>query len=207
MYRPRKQPFQLLRSFVLADAFTFANASCGTVSIFLCLNYLAEGRPGFVWAIFVLLPLALVFDVLDGYIARWRHRQSPLGADLDSLADSVSFGVAPAILGFTLGLRGFWDAVILTFFVACGISRLARYNVTASALADASGKVRYYEGVPIPMNLLIVVLLALAFATGNFGPQVWFGAYELGLGTLHPLTLIYAVSGFAMSSTLRIPKL
>lgn len=207
MYRPRKQPFQLLRSFVLADAFTFANASCGTVSIFLCLNYLAEGRPGFVWAIFVLLPLALVFDVLDGYIARWRHRQSPLGADLDSLADSVSFGVAPAMLGFTLGLRGFWDAVILTFFVACGISRLARYNVTASALADASGKVRYYEGVPIPMNLLIVVLLALAFATGNFGPQVWFGAYELGLGTLHPLTLIYAVSGFAMSSTLRIPKL
>lgn len=207
MYRPRKQPFQLLRSFVLADAFTFANASCGTVSIFLCLNYLAEGRPGFVWAIFVLLPLALVFDVLDGYIARRRHRQSPLGADLDSLADSVSFGVAPAMLGFTLGLRGFWDAVILTFFVACGISRLARYNVTASALADASGKVRYYEGVPIPMNLLIVVLLALAFATGNFGPQVWFGAYELGLGTLHPLTLIYAVSGFAMSSTLRIPKL
>jgi CDP-diacylglycerol--serine O-phosphatidyltransferase len=55
----------------------------------------------------VLQPLAVVCDVLDGYVARLnRKRQSILGADLDSLADVISFGVAPAVLGFTLGLRG-----------------------------------------------------------------------------------------------------
>ena len=58
----------------------------------------------------LLLPLALVCDVLDGYVARLdRSRQSRLGADLDSLADVISFGVAPAVLGYTLGLRGGWD--------------------------------------------------------------------------------------------------
>ena len=207
MSSPRKH-FRLLRSFALADVLTFANATCGTVSIFLCLSFLAEGQRGLVWAIFVLLPLALAFDALDGYIARWRRQPSPFGADLDSLADSVSFGVAPAMLGFTLGLRGFWDVVILTFFVACGISRLARYNVTADSLADATGKVRYYEGMPIPMNLIIVIMLGIIFATDHIGPRIWLGEVQLGLGTLHPLTLVYAASGVAMvSSTLRIPKL
>ena len=75
--------------------------------------------------------------MLDGYVARLnRARQSVLGADLDSLADVISFGVAPAVLGFTLGLRGGWDMLVLTYFVVCGVSRLARFNVTAAALAD-----------------------------------------------------------------------
>src|SRR5574339_277381 len=79
----------------------------------------------------------------NGIVARGR-RHSPFGADLDSLADVVSFGVAPAVLGFTLGLRGGWDALVLTYFVVCGVSRLARFNVTAAALTDAgTGKVRY----------------------------------------------------------------
>ena len=72
--------------------------------------------------------------MLDGYVARLnRTRQSVLGADLDSLADVISFGVAPAVLGFTLGLRGGWDMLVLTYFVVCGVSRLARFNVTAAA--------------------------------------------------------------------------
>ena len=81
---------------------------------------------------------------------------SVLGSDLDSLADVVSFGVAPAVLGFTLGLRGAWDIVILAYFVVCGISRLARFNVTAAALTGASGKVEYFEGTPIPTSIVIV---------------------------------------------------
>jgi CDP-diacylglycerol---serine O-phosphatidyltransferase len=203
---PRRTHFQMLRSFTAADLFTFANASCGMLSLFLCLNYVAEHERRFLWAAFVLLPLALVFDVFDGYVAR-RHRSSLLGAELDSLADSLSFGVAPAVLGFTLGLRGFWDIIILTFFVACGISRLARYNVTHAALADETGKVRYYEGLPIPTNLAIVIMLGIAFAQGRVDGLLWFGAYQLGLGMFHPLALIYALSGCAMiSSTLRIPK-
>jgi CDP-diacylglycerol--serine O-phosphatidyltransferase len=93
--------------------------------------------------------------VLDGYVARLdRSRQSTLGADLDSLADVISFGVAPAVLGFTLGLRGGWDMLCLTYFVVCGVSRLARFNVTAEALADTeTGKVKYFEGTPIPTSI------------------------------------------------------
>jgi CDP-diacylglycerol--serine O-phosphatidyltransferase len=149
-----------------------------------------------------------VCDVLDGYVARLnRKRQSVLGADLDSLADVISFGVAPAVLGFTLGLRGGWDMLILTYFVICGVSRLARFNVTAAALSDESGKVKYFEGTPIPSSILIVALLGVAFYLRATGPDLWFGVYRLGPAALHPLTLVYALSGAGMiSATLRIPK-
>src|SRR5687768_1994594 len=133
----RRRHISMLRTYTWADLLTIANASCGTISIFLCLDYLATGNPRFFWAAFFLLPAALVCDVLDGYVARLnKKRQSVLGADLDSLADVISFGVAPAVLGFTLGLRGGWDMAILTYFVVCGVSRLARFNVTSAELAD-----------------------------------------------------------------------
>ena len=199
----------MLRSYTAADAFTIANATCGTICIFLCLDYLAEGNPRLLWIAFLLLPLALVCDVLDGYVARLnRRRQSVLGADLDSLADIISFGVAPAMLGFTLGMRGGWDMLLLTFFVICGVSRLARFNVTAVALADEStGKVKYFEGTPIPTSIGIVALLGLAFFTGRIDEQLWLGAYRLGPAGIHPLTIVYGLSGSAMiSATLRIPK-
>ncbi len=97
----------MLRSYTPADALTIGNASCGTVAIFLCLDYVATGNPRFFWVAFFLLPVALVLDVLDGYVARLnKNRQSVLGGDLDSLSDVISFGVATAVLGFTLGLRG-----------------------------------------------------------------------------------------------------
>src|SRR5207237_8462407 len=96
-------------------------------------------------------PAALVFGVLDGRIARRRHTHSALGRELDSLADVISFGVAPAALGFAAGLRGGWDWVALLYFVCCGVSRLARYNVTAEMLSDGKDKVAYFEGTPIPM--------------------------------------------------------
>jgi len=199
----------MLRSYTPADALTIGNAACGTIAIFLCLDYLATGSPRFLWTAFVLLPLALVCDVLDGYVARLnRRRQSTLGADLDSLADVISFGVAPAVLGFTLGLRGGWDMLILTYFVVCGVSRLARFNVTADALADAdTGKVKYFEGTPIPTSIAIVLLLGAAFYLGRVDEQVWLGATRIAGAQLHPLTLIYAASGSAMiSATLRVPK-
>jgi CDP-diacylglycerol---serine O-phosphatidyltransferase len=208
MGKPRRAHLQMLRSFTWADLFTFGNVSCGTVSLFLCLYYLTEGQRGFLWAIFGLLPLAAVFDGLDGYVARRWGQGSTLGTELDSLADIISFGIAPAVLAFSLGLRGFWDVMVLTYYVGCGISRLARYNVTHAALADATGKVKYYEGIPIPSNLFIVILLGIAFVLGRIDEALWFGAYQLGWGVLHPLTLIYALSGTAMvSSTLRVPKL
>jgi CDP-diacylglycerol--serine O-phosphatidyltransferase len=205
---PRRH-MSMLRSYTAADAFTIGNAACGTIAIFLCLDYLAEQNARFLWTAFLLLPLALVCDVLDGYVARLNPlRQSVLGADLDSLADVISFGVAPAVLGFTLGLRGGWDMLILTYFVVCGVSRLARFNVTAEDLADAdTGKVKYFEGTPIPTSILIVLLLGIAMWLGRTDAELWLGVYRVGPASIHPLTLVYAASGSAMiSATLRVPK-
>jgi CDP-diacylglycerol--serine O-phosphatidyltransferase len=205
----RRRHISMIRSYTWADVLTIGNASCGTISIFLCLDYLATDNRRFFWAAFFLLPAALVCDVLDGYVARLnKKRQSVLGADLDSLADVISFGVAPAVLGFTLGLRGGWDMAILTYFVVCGVSRLARFNVTSAELADeTTGKVKYFEGTPIPTSIVIVLLLGAAQWLGRVDDNLWFGVYQIGPALLHPLSLIYGASGSAMiSATLRIPK-
>ena len=203
----RKKHLSMFRSYTVADLFTLGNATCGTISILLCLNYLAEGRNRFFWIAFMLLFAALFFDIFDGYWARRSGRQSLMGADLDSLSDIISFGVAPAVLGFTLGMRGGWDMGILAFFVVCGISRLARFNVTADALSEGTGKVKYFEGTPIPTSILIVVMLGVAFSMQAIETDLWFGVYRVGFALFHPLTLIYAVSGMGMiSATIRIPK-
>jgi CDP-diacylglycerol--serine O-phosphatidyltransferase len=199
----------MLRSYTVADALTIGNAICGTIAIFLCLDYLATGNSRFMWTAFLLLPLALICDFFDGYVARAQpHRQSVLGGDLDSLADVISFGVSPAVLGFTLGMRDGWDMVCLTYFVVCGVSRLARFNVTAASLADAStGKVKYFEGTPIPTSIVLVIMLGVAFYLGHVEDALWFGAYRIGPAGLHPLALVYVASGSAMiSGTLRVPK-
>ena len=197
----------MLRSYTVADLFTIGNAACGTVAIFVCLYSLTEAGYPALWFAFGLLCLALMFDVMDGYWARRSRRASLLGADMDSLADIVSFGVAPAMIGYTLGLRGGWDMLILTYFVVCGISRLARFNVTAAALTGESGKVAYFEGTPIPTSMTIVLLLAALFYAGSTGDAMPLGAYRIGPAALHPITLIYGLSGSAMiSATLRIPK-
>lgn len=205
-HKPRKKPFQMLRSFALADFITLANAACGTFAILLCVSYVEARDAAVMWSALALFPIALAADALDGSVARWRRRHSPLGADLDSLADVVSFGVAPAVLGYTLGLRGGWDGAVLVYFVACGISRLARYNVTAAELTGESGKVKYYEGTPIPTSLAIVALLAVAYGMGAVEAQLWLGELRLGPWIFHPLSLVYAVSGSLMISTVRIPK-
>ena len=199
----------MLRSYTAADAFTIGNASCGTIAIFLCLEYVDAHHQALVWVAICLLPLALALDVLDGYVARLnRSRQSRLGADLDSLADVISFGVAPAVIGYALGLRGGWDMACLTYFVVCGVSRLARFNVTASALADErTGKVKYFEGTPIPTSVILVGVLAVALAFGRIHEFLWLGSIRIGPAALHPLALLYVASGSAMvSATLRIPK-
>ena len=205
---PRRH-LSMLRAYTPADALTIGNASCGTMAIFLSLDYMAFGDHRRLWAALLLLPAALILDVMDGYVARLnRSRQSLLGADLDSLADVISFGVAPAVLGFTLGLRGGWDMVVLTYFVVCGVSRLARFNVTSSLLTDdTTGKVTHFEGTPIPTSIVIVGVLALALWFGRIDADVWLGSYRIGPAVLHPLVLLYGLSGSAMiSATLRIPK-
>ena len=157
----------MLRSFHLADFFTLANGSCGTAAIFFAMAHMREAMTARLYAAGALIGLALVFDVVDGRVARWRHRASPLGRELDSLADVISFGVAPASLAYAAGMDGFLDQLALLYFVACGISRLARYNITAEAMAAETGKVTYFEGTPIPSSVLLVALLLALAAAGQ----------------------------------------
>jgi len=203
----RPKPFSLIRSFVAADFLTLGNAACGSGAVLAAMQHLVTREAGWLVTAMALLPVALVLDFADGRVARWRRKSSLLGADLDSLADVISFGLAPAAIGFAVGLRGEFDVVVLLYFVACGISRLARFNVTASALADESGKVKYFEGTPIPTSVFIVVLLGVLWHLGRLGDAMWLGVWSLSGWELHPLTLIYAASGSAMVSTIRIPKL
>jgi CDP-diacylglycerol--serine O-phosphatidyltransferase len=197
----------MIREFQLADWFTLANAVCGTGALFSMLTYLQADDVIHVYFAGGLVFAALIFDILDGRIARWRQTTSGMGRELDSLADVISFGVAPAVIAYGCGMQGLYDRIILTYFVACGVSRLARYNVTAAALSGADGKVKYFEGTPIPTSLLLVIVLCVAAAQGALRDQLWFGKVLFAGFTLHPLVLIFALSGSLMISRIRIPKL
>jgi len=206
--RTKQKHFSMIRDFHLADFFTLANAACGVGGVFLAMLYLKSGSAAHFYAAAAMAPLAFFFDWLDGNVARWRHEHSVLGRELDSLADVISFGVAPATLGFAAGLDGGWDALVLAYFVCCGVSRLARFNVTAEKLAagSASGKVKYFEGAPIPTSVVLTAVLAFAMWQGRTGERIYGGVWDFGW-QLHPLSLIFLVWGSMMiSKTLRIPK-
>ncbi|MCL2657172.1 MAG: CDP-diacylglycerol--serine O-phosphatidyltransferase [Betaproteobacteria bacterium] len=204
---PRYKPFAMIREFHLADWFTLANAFCGVGALFAAMSYLQWQETLHLYFACGLIPLALVFDVLDGRIARWRQKSSAMGRELDSLADLISFGVAPAAIAYACGMQGLYDRIVLVFFVACGVSRLARYNITAEQLSDSAGKVAYFEGTPIPTSLVLVLVLASAAHYGAIGDELWGGVLWLGGFRLHPLVLMFAVSGSLMISRIRIPKL
>jgi CDP-diacylglycerol--serine O-phosphatidyltransferase len=199
--------FQMIRSFHLADWFTLANTACGVGALFSTMTYLQLHDIRHLLFACGLIPLAMVFDVLDGRIARWRQKTSAMGRELDSLSDVISFGVAPAAIAYAAGMDGFWDRIVLVYFVACGVSRLARYNITAESLAQGSNKVKYFEGTPIPTSLLLVFAIGVAAVAGQIGDSLWFGMIHIGPWQLHPLVLMFAVSGSLMISRIRIPKL
>lgn len=205
--RKVQKPFSMIREFQLADWFTLANAVCGTGALFSMLTYLQTADVRHVYFACGMVFAALLFDVLDGRIARWRQKSSGMGRELDSLADVISFGVAPAVIGYGCGMQGLYDRIVLTFFVACGVSRLARYNVMAEALSKDGSKVKYFEGTPIPTSLLLVLVMGWAASQGALRESLWFGSVVIAGFTLHPLVLIFAVSGSLMVSRIRFPKL
>ena len=202
-----RKPFSMIREFHLADWFTLANAICGMGALFAMMSYIQQNSIRHIYFACGLVLAALVFDVIDGRVARWRQKTSAMGRELDSLADVISFGVAPAIIAFGCGMSGFFDRIVLAFFVACGVSRLARYNVTAEMLSDGSDKVHYFEGSPIPTSVLLVCLLTLAAFMGALGEDLWFGEFNIFGLQFHPLVPLFAVSGSLMISRIRIPKL
>lgn len=205
--KPPRKHFSMLREFHLADFFTLGNAACGVAAVFLAMLYMGSGSLNHFYAAAAMAPAAFIFDVLDGRIARWRRQHSALGRELDSLADVISFGVAPATLGFAAGLTGGWDCAALIYFVCCGVSRLARFNVTAEAMSDDGGKVSYFEGTPIPTSVVLTGVLAWLASQSLIGTSLWGGAWQIGPWLLHPVALLFALSGTLMiSKTLHIPK-
>jgi len=196
----------MIREFYLADWFTLANAVCGTGALFSVISYLEQHDVRHIYFSCSLILVALIFDFLDGRIARWRKKTSILGRELDSLADIISFGVAPAIIAYGCGMQGLYDRIVLVFFVACGVSRLARYNVTAETLSEGTDKVKYFEGTPIPTSILLVFILALAAWSGAINQDLWFGEITLFSFKLHPLVLMFALSGSLMISRFHLPK-
>ncbi len=202
-----QKPFSMIREFHLADWVTLANAVCGVGALFSMMTYLQNSAVVHIYFACALVLAALVFDVLDGRIARWRQKTSALGRELDSLSDIISFGVAPAVIAYGCGMQGLYDRVVLAYFVACGVSRLARYNVTAEMLSQGQDKVKYFEGTPIPTSLLLVFILFVAATQGALHEAMWFGEVRVFGFALHPLVLLFAVSGSLMVSRIRLPKL
>ena len=143
----------------LPDLFTFGNVVMGISSIFFSLNnkfFLAS----------ISLVGAVAFDIFDGKIAVWRQQERPFGKSLDSLADTVSFGVAPAIFGFAQE-QSVIAVVIFTLFVFAGVLRLARYNVLSFA-GDKN-----FTGMPITVNGIIIPLFYFFGAPSPWYPYVY----------------------------------
>ncbi|MCI0601577.1 CDP-diacylglycerol--serine O-phosphatidyltransferase [bacterium] len=194
--------FSMIRDFHFADLFTLANGFCGVAAIFQAMSFTATGDRRELYTAVGIIPLAIVFDFLDGRIARWRHKASPMGREMDSLADVISFGAAPAAIAYAIGLQSVLDQIILIYFAACSISRLARYNITAEQLAESpQGKVKYFEGTPVPLNIIPLAITLFAFSHGDLYPVRILGM------ELHLISLLYLLFGSTMiSKTLRIPK-
>lgn len=155
----RKLPFDLRKAlFILPNAFTVSSIFCGLWAILeatTAVDDLSLYQAGI--AIF----FAGFFDMFDGRVARLTRTQSDFGVQMDSLADVISFGVAPSVLVYKWALQplGTLGKVIAFSFAACGAIRLARFNVLA---ARGEGSSRYFTGLPIPMAAAMVVALVIA---------------------------------------------
>ncbi|KAF5315757.1 hypothetical protein D9611_004626 [Ephemerocybe angulata] len=215
-YQETDGHFSLVRNFRLADLVTIMNGVCGSFSVFSSARYLLTNDIDYLWTALAFPLAGLMFDFFDGKVARWRKSSSLLGQELDSLADLISFGVAPALLGFVCGLRTYLDTVVLTGFICCGLARLARFNATVALVPKGKGgKAQYFEGLPIPSSLGLVSVLAYWTKNGWIEGQqgIPWGTITLwgqagGRGELHVVSVIFGFWAAAMvSKTLRVPKL
>jgi len=165
--------FRISKLLKFADIFTLANVIFGLLAILFIIN------ENYIFAIISLF-LAVIADYTDGKIAKKLKQESIFGKELDSLADTISFGVAPAIFGFSL-IQTPLAMVSFTIFLFCGILRLARYNIMD--VKDG------YAGMPITLNGIIIPLIFLAKVPFEYYPY------------------IYILLGILMISNLRFKKL
>lgn len=180
----KTRPDKKIGVFIIPSLLTTANLFCGFYSIIAVL------KSDYATAAVAIL-IAMLFDSFDGKIARLTNSTSPFGIEYDSLADLVSFGVAPGLLIYTWALNAYgkigWLAVFL--FIACGAMRLARFNTQASGIES-----RYFIGLPIPA------------AAGLIASTVIFDKHILEMGKeVRPVVilLITYVLAYLMVSTIR----
>ncbi|MBZ0116398.1 MAG: CDP-diacylglycerol--serine O-phosphatidyltransferase [Sandaracinaceae bacterium] len=148
--------------FILPNLFTLSSIFCGFYAVLLCVR---EPMAESFYRASLLIVFAMFFDIMDGRVARLTRTQSAFGVQIDSLADVVSFGVAPAVLVYQWSLHalGTGGALVAFAFLACGAIRLARFNVLAMGVAGAPKKPsKYIVGLPIPGAAGILVSLVVA---------------------------------------------
>ena len=176
--------------FVLPNLFTVSSIFCGVYSITLSAG---EPTGDNFYRAAVAIFFGSFFDAFDGRVARLTRTQSDFGVELDSLADVISFGVAPAILVYKWALAGMGTSgiVISSIYAACGAIRLARFNVIAHS---ETGSSRYFVGLPIP--LAAGMLVALVIALNSLGsPADAVGPW--------PIAALMLALSFLMVSTIR----
>jgi CDP-diacylglycerol--serine O-phosphatidyltransferase len=142
---------------ILPHLFTVSSIFCGLYAIIQATDGTAADR---FYLASVAILFAVLFDSADGRVARMTKTESDFGLQMDSLADVISFGVAPAILVYKWGLThfGLLGMLVAFVFAACGALRLARFNVLA---AESVNTPKYFTGLPIPLAAASIVSLVL----------------------------------------------
>lgn len=181
--RPRRRIDLRKALFVLPNLFTVSSIFCGFYAITLCLD---APEPLHLYRAAIAIFFAMFFDMFDGRVARMTRTQSEFGVQLDSLADSLSFGAAPGILLYRWALDeyGFGGLFCSFLYTACASLRLARFNVLA---AHQSGPSKHFIGLPTPLAAGTVV--ALVMATYPFS-EPFIGGAQAILGITLGLALL-----------------
>lgn len=189
------------RIYLLPNLMTAGNLFCGFAALLNILDAVTQmhagGDPaGKIYAAIWFILGACVFDVLDGRLARFGGHESPFGREFDSLADIVSFGVAPALLVFQIVLRDFdrFGWIIAFVYLACGALRLARFNCMSAHSPPESA--RNFQGFPIPAAAGLIASLTLF--------MLWLDAGQREIGpwkfALPPLMLFLSFMMFSRVS-------
>jgi CDP-diacylglycerol---serine O-phosphatidyltransferase len=178
--------------FVLPNLFTVSSIFLGFYALVLCAG---DATPEQLYQAALAIFFAIFFDGFDGRVARMTKTQSDFGVQLDSLADVISFGAAPALLVYKWALAplGFVGIFVAFAFAACGALRLARFNVLAAR--GAKGSSRFFVGLPIPLAAGAIVALVIAHYR-QFGSTT-------NPATRVPVAIVVLALSFLMVSTIR----
>jgi len=180
--------------FILPNLFTAASLFCGVWAILRCVG--ADVTDDDVYHSSLLLFYAFIFDLFDGRVARMTRTQSAFGVEFDSLADLISFGVAPAIIAYRWALEGvgFIGVAVCVLYVLGGAIRLARFNVLAHAPKKSEKPGKYMLGLPIPMAAAFIVAFVVAARAMKDGQWPWLTTHGLSVnGIGYPMLMVFMV--------------